>query len=153
MISLVCHTPIVISGKHVNSSPFSRWNVRNNRRWHVHLMPSGVSARPMAAFSGFFESHEPPPLGDARSILPAHRNGHQNGQQSFCWLLPWRPPGQYIVSSCPMVACSGFYQSHGPPFLVMRFLLHRRTAMLIEMADGRGALFTIVNFFIDHNRS
>jgi len=117
MISLVCHTPIVISGQHVNSSPFSRWNVRNNRRWHVHLMPSGVSARPMAAFSGFFESHEPPPLGDARSILPAHRNGHQNGQQSFCWLLPWRPPGQYIVSSCPMVAFSGFYQSPGPPFL------------------------------------
>ncbi len=31
-------------------------------------MPIGVSARPMAAFSGFYESHEPPPSGDARSI-------------------------------------------------------------------------------------
>jgi len=42
----------------------------------------GVSARPMVAFSGFNESHEPPPSGDARGIVPPHRNGHQNGQQS-----------------------------------------------------------------------
>ncbi len=35
----------------------------------------------MVAFSGFYESHEPPPLGDARSIVLPHRNGHQNGQQ------------------------------------------------------------------------
>jgi hypothetical protein len=26
----------------------------------------------------------------------------------FCLLLPWRPPGQYGVSSCPMVMASGF---------------------------------------------
>jgi len=36
----------------------------------------------MVAFSGFYESHEPPPLGDARSIVPLHRGGQQNGQQS-----------------------------------------------------------------------
>jgi hypothetical protein len=37
----------------------------------------------MVAFSGFYESHEPPPLGDARGIAPLHRNGHRkNGQQS-----------------------------------------------------------------------
>ena len=36
----------------------------------------------MVVFSGFYESHEPPPLGDARGIVPAHRDGHQNGQQS-----------------------------------------------------------------------
>ena len=41
-----------------------------------------ASARPMVAFSGFYESHKPPPLGDARGIVPPHRDGHQNGQQS-----------------------------------------------------------------------
>ena len=41
-----------------------------------------VSARPMVAFSGFNENLEPPPLGDARGIVPPHRDDHQNGQQS-----------------------------------------------------------------------
>jgi len=36
----------------------------------------------MAAFSGFCESREPPPSGDARGVAPAHCHGHQNGQQS-----------------------------------------------------------------------
>jgi hypothetical protein len=35
----------------------------------------------MVAFSGFYESHEPPPSGDARGIVLPHRHGHQNGQQ------------------------------------------------------------------------
>ena len=35
----------------------------------------------MAAFSGFYESHELPPSSDVRSIVPPHCNGHQNGQQ------------------------------------------------------------------------
>jgi len=42
----------------------------------------GVSARLMATFSGFYESHEPPPSGDALGIAPPHCDGHQNGQQS-----------------------------------------------------------------------
>jgi len=42
----------------------------------------GASARPMVAFSGFYESHEPPPLGDASGIVPPHCHGHQNDQQS-----------------------------------------------------------------------
>ena len=32
----------------------------------------GASACPMVAFSGFCESHEPPPSGDVRGIVPAH---------------------------------------------------------------------------------
>ena len=32
---------------------------------------------------------------------------------SFCLLSPWRPPGQYGVNSCPMVASSGFRSSPG----------------------------------------
>ena len=39
-------------------------------------------ACPMAAFSGFYESPGPPPLGDAHGIVPPHRDGHQNGHQS-----------------------------------------------------------------------
>ena len=35
----------------------------------------------------------------------------------------------------------------------MHALLHRRTAMAIKMAGGQGALFLIVNFVINHNRS
>jgi hypothetical protein len=42
----------------------------------------GASARTMEAFSGFYESHEPPQSGDARSIVPPHQDGLQNGQQS-----------------------------------------------------------------------
>ena len=42
----------------------------------------GASAHPMVAFSGFYESHEPPPLVDLHGIVPLHRDGHQNGQQS-----------------------------------------------------------------------
>jgi hypothetical protein len=36
----------------------------------------------MAALSGFYESHEPPSSGDVRSIVPLHRDGHQNGHKS-----------------------------------------------------------------------
>ena len=30
----------------------------------------------MVAFSGFYESHKPPPLGEVRGIVPAHHHGH-----------------------------------------------------------------------------
>jgi hypothetical protein len=36
----------------------------------------------MAAFSGFYENHGPPSLGDVCGIVPAHRHGHRNGPQS-----------------------------------------------------------------------
>ena len=44
--------------------------------WACPIDAIGVSACPMAVFSGFFESHEPPPSGDSHGILPAHRDGH-----------------------------------------------------------------------------
>jgi len=40
----------------------------------------------MVAFSGFYESHESPPSGDAHGIIPPHRHGHRNGQQSWYML-------------------------------------------------------------------
>jgi len=36
---------------------------------------------------------------------------------------------------------------------VMHYVLNRRTAMLIEMADGQGVLFPIVDYVIDNNHS
>ncbi len=43
----------------------------------------------MAAFSGFYESHEPPPSGDARSIVPLHRDGHRKASKEgkFCIIV------------------------------------------------------------------
>jgi len=55
----------------------------------------GASAGPMAAFSGFYESHEPPSLGDVLGILPPHRDGRRNGQQSG-YILHCR-----FVDCCP----------------------------------------------------
>ena len=55
----------------------------------------GASAHPMVVFSGFEESPGPPPLGDACGIVPAHRDGHQNGQQSRCILH------RRFVDCCP----------------------------------------------------
>ena len=39
----------------------------------------GASARPMVAFSGFYEGHQPPPSGNVSGIVPPHCDGHQNG--------------------------------------------------------------------------
>ncbi len=86
--------------------------------WRIATI--GRNTYPMAASSGFYQSPGPPPLGDARSIVPAHHPSHQNDQQSwcifsslFCLLLPWWPPGWYGASSCPMVAPRGFQCSPG----------------------------------------
>jgi len=56
----------------------------------------GASACRIVAFSGFYESDETPPAsGNARSIIPPHPNGHQNGQQSgynlLCSFVECRP--------------------------------------------------------------
>ena len=106
-------------------------------------MPIGASALPMAAYSGFYESHEPPPSGYVRGIVPAHRDSHQNGQQS----------GYSLHNCCvdchgrrgdtrPIVAqwrrsaasCEALVMLHQ----AMRSVLHWRTAMAIKMARGGG---------------
>jgi hypothetical protein len=75
----------------------------------------------MVAFSGFYESHEPPPSGDARGIVLPHRHGHQNGQQRGGMLLIvvfivfLAAAGAIRTSSCPLAEFSGFYESPGPP--------------------------------------
>jgi hypothetical protein len=45
----------------------------------------------MAAFSGFYESHKPPPSEDARGIVPVHCYGHETTSKvgSFCIVVPF----------------------------------------------------------------
>jgi len=55
-----------------------------------------VSARLMAVFIGFNESHKPPPSGDAWGIVPPHCHGHRNGHQSG-----------YMLHHCFVDCCPG----------------------------------------------
>jgi hypothetical protein len=100
----------------------------------------------MAAFSGFYESHEPPPLGDAHGIVPVHPDGHHNGLQIGCILhnhcVDCRPGGrrgdtERVVAQWKRSVGSG--EALVMLHWVMRSVLHRRTAMAIEMARDRGA--------------
>jgi hypothetical protein len=50
----------------------------------------------MVAFSGILESPKPPPLGDVRGNVPAHRHGHQFGT----FLKPF-------VDCCLFFCCPG----------------------------------------------
>jgi len=56
--------------------------VENKRHTTVRFCYIGASARPMVAFSGFCESHKPPPSGNAHGIIPPPLHGHRNGLQS-----------------------------------------------------------------------
>jgi len=52
-----------------------------------HIDAIRASAHPMVAVSGFYESHGPPPSGDAHGIVLPHRHGRRNGKQrggAFC---------------------------------------------------------------------
>jgi len=84
-----------IRGQHVNWSLFFTMKCKNQRVLACPIDNMGAIAQPMAAFSGFYESHEPPPLGDVRGVVPPHRDGHQNGQQSGYILH------RHFVDCCP----------------------------------------------------
>jgi len=105
----------------------------------------GGSARPMVELSGFCESHKPPPSGNARGIIPLHRHGHRNGQQSVYMLhrcfVCCRPGGhrgstERVVAQWrrPVASSKALVMMHWE----MCSVWHRHTAMAIEMArDGR----------------
>ena len=106
----------------------------------------GASARPMVAFIGFYESHEPPPSGDERGIVPPYRHGHRNGQQSgytfhrcfFCCRSGGRRGNTERVFAQrrrPVASGEALVMLHR----AMRSVWHRRTAMAIEMARDGGA--------------
>jgi len=68
---------------HIAPSPTPRTsNIEPNRSIAMTDWPIGASAHPMVVFSGLYESPGPSPLGDARGIVPPHRNDHRNGHQS-----------------------------------------------------------------------
>ena len=69
----------------------------------------------MALFSGLYESPGPPPSGDARSIVPPHRNDHRNGHQSGYIIVLFAQLIFIGASACPMAVFSGLYESPGPP--------------------------------------
>ena len=108
-------------------------------------MPIGASACPMAAFSGFYESHEPPPMGDAHGIVPAHPDGHQHGQKIGYILhnrcVDCRPGGRQgdterVVAQWQRSVASG--EALVLLHWAMHSVLHRHTAMAIKMAHGGG---------------
>jgi len=98
----------------------------------------------MAVFSGFYESHGPTPSGDARGIVPAHRHGHRNGQQSghilhYCFVFC--RPGSRRGNTKRVVArwrhLVAFIKALDLLHWATCVVLHHRTAMAIKMAsDG-----------------
>ena len=106
----------------------------------------------MAVFSGLYESPGPPPSGDARGIVPPHRDGHRNGHQSG-----------YIIHRC-FVCCRPGGRQGDTERVVARWrrpvasgvaldMMHRgmshvslqRFRMAIEMSSDGGA-------FVRHRR-
>jgi len=96
----------------------------------------------MAVFSGLYESPGPPPSGNARGIVPPHRDDHRNGHQSGqnrC--VDCRPGGrrgdtERVVARWrrPVASGKALVMLHR----AMRSVSHRRTAMTIEMARDGG---------------
>ena len=109
-------------------------------------MPIGVSACPMLKYSVFYESHEPPPSGNASSILPPHCDGYQNGQQSWyilhCHCVDYCPGGrrgdtEQVVTQWRRPLASG--EALDMLHWAMRSILYRHTAMAIAKARNGGA--------------
>jgi len=108
----------------------------------------GASARPMAAFSGFYESHEPPPSGDAHVIVPPHCDGHQNGQQSGYILhlrfVCCRPGGRWgdterVVAQWRLLVA--FMKALVMLHRAMLHVPHQSLLMAIEMMACDGGAF------------
>ena len=100
----------------------------------------------MAAFSGFYESHEPPPLGDTRGIVLVHRDGHKKSQKSEFILHPCtfccHPGGRWGNTEQVVARWRHLVASIKALDLInwlMCSVSHRRTAMAIEMAHDGGA--------------
>jgi hypothetical protein len=120
---------------------------RNQPALECPIDAIGARARPMVAFSGFYESHKPPPSGDVRGIVPPHRHGHRNGQQSgymlhHCFIC-CRPGGrrgntEQVVTQWrrPVASDEALFILHRE----MHSVRHQRSAIAIEIASD-GAAF------------
>ena len=89
----------------------------------------------MVAFSGFNESHKPPPSGNVRGIVPQHRHGHRSGQQSGYMLHPHFV--DRVVAQCwrPVASGEALVMLHR----LMCSVWHQHTVMVIVMARDGGA--------------
>jgi len=106
----------------------------------------GATARPMAAFICFYESHKPPPLVDARGIVPVHCHGHRNDQQSGFILLcrtvcchpghSWGNTERVVAQWQRLVAS---IKALDLLHQAMHAVSHHRTAMAIKIASDGGA--------------
>ena len=114
----------------------------------------------MAAFSGFYESHGPIPSCDARGIVPAHRHGHHNGQQSghilhrrfvFCRPGGRRGDTERVVARWRHLVA--FMKALDLLHQAMLTVFHRRTAMAIEMACDGGTFVRCQRLFCLIKRS
>ncbi len=99
----------------------------------------------MVAFSGFYETHKPPPSGDVRGIVLAHHHVHQNGEQSWhilhrCFVF-CRPGGQWgdterVVSQCRRLFA--FMKALDLLYWMMRSILLQCVRVAIEIAQDGG---------------
>ena len=102
----------------------------------------------MVVFSGLYESPGPPPSGNACGIVPPHCDDHRNGHQSG-YILHYRcvdcRPGGRRVDTERVVTRWRRSVASGEALVMlhwaMRSVLHRRTAMAIEMARDGGTFF------------
>ena len=118
----------------------------------------GASARPMAAFSGFFESPGPPPSGNALYTVPAHCDGHRNEKQSG-----------YILHGCFVTCCPGSRQGNTEQ-VVARWQCQVASGVALDMLHWAMYCFNLSTwplkwpatevhsfvaaaFFVWHNRS
>ena len=100
----------------------------------------------MVAFSGFYESHEPPPSGNARGIVLPHRHGHRNGQQRGGHVahrcvdcVPGGSRGNTEQVVARWQSLVAFMKALDLLHRAMRSVSHRRTAMVITIARDGGA--------------
>ena len=145
---LICHTP----------SKFRTHRAQSRHLRHLKLLKDGkfmtlrcpfynirASACPIAAVSGFYESHGSTSSGDVRGIVPAHRHGHRNGQQSghilhrrFVFCLPGcrRGDTERVVARWRHLVA--FMKALDLLHQAMLTVFHHRTAMAMEMASDGG---------------
>ena len=142
---------LLIRGQHVNWSSFHN-EMSKTTSFGCPIDAIWASACPMVVFSGFYESHKPPPLGDACGIVPPHRDGHRNGQQSgymlhYCWVDCC--PGGRRGDTERVVAQLRHQVASGKALVMlhqaMPSVLQCRTTMAIEMACDGGT-------FVCHRR-
>ncbi len=113
----------------------------------------------MVAFSGFYKSQEPPPLGNSHGIVLIHHDGHGNGQQSghilHCRFVCCCPGGhrgdteRVVARWWRLVA---FMKALDLLHQEMHRVLHCHTTMAIKRPAMEVLSFVVANFFAWHNR-